>query len=111
MSYYKIKPSDCIVVHDDIDLKINQIKVKIGGGNGGHNGLKSIDQFIGKEYYRIRCGVGRPENIEYEVADYVLSNFDKKTDDVNLISLNVIKLIYLWLNNTDDFLKRKQIIC
>ena len=75
-NYYKIDNDDIIVIHDDIDLKLGALKFKKGGGNGGHNGLKSIDKHIGFDYYRIRIGVGRPEKKE-EVVKYVLSNFTK----------------------------------
>lgn len=68
------KPDRIIVIHDDLDLKIGAIKFKNGGGNGGHNGLKSIDSFIGKDYYRIRMGIGKP--IEKSlVVDFVLGKF------------------------------------
>jgi PTH1 family peptidyl-tRNA hydrolase len=74
--YYKIPLEKIIVIHDDIDLKLGEIRVKRGGGHGGHNGLRSIDGHIGKDYWRIRVGVGRPENKD-DVADYVLTNFSK----------------------------------
>lgn len=76
LRYYKLTPEDVIVLHDDIDLEAGQIKVKQGGGDGGHNGLKSIDAHIGKDYWRVRIGVGRPEH-KSEVTDYVLGNFSK----------------------------------
>ena len=63
-------------MHDDIDFGF-QNKIKIGGGNGGHNGLKSIDEMIGKNYARLRLGVGRFAHKEYEVSDYVLAKFFK----------------------------------
>jgi len=69
-NYYKIDNDDIIVIHDDIDLKLGALKFKKGGGNGGHNGLKSIDKHIGSDYYRIRIGVGRPEK-EEDVVKYV----------------------------------------
>lgn len=75
-SYYKIPPSNIFVIHDDIDLEIGIIKFKFEGGNGGHNGLKSIDQNLGNNYYRIRIGIGRPEN-NFDVSNYVLDNFTK----------------------------------
>ncbi len=74
--YYKIAPEDVIVIHDDIDLEAGQVKAKQGGGDGGHNGLKSIDAHIGKNYWRVRLGIGRPEH-KSEVSDYVLGNFAK----------------------------------
>ena len=75
--FYKIDVKNIIVFHDDIDLEFGKIKVKTGGGNAGHNGLKSIDGIIGKNYKRLRFGVGRPENKDFEVSDYVLSKFSK----------------------------------
>lgn len=71
-NYFKIE--EIFVVHDDLDLPLGELRFKKGGGNGGHNGLKSIDKLCGSEYYRARCGIGRPESKEM-VASYVLSNF------------------------------------
>ena len=75
-NFYKIDNEDIIVIHDDIDLKLGALKFKRGGSSGGHNGLKSIDSYIGDDYYRVRIGVGRPKKKE-EVIDYVLSDFSK----------------------------------
>ncbi|WP_320033331.1 aminoacyl-tRNA hydrolase [Halarcobacter sp.] len=75
--YYKIDIEDIIVIHDDLDLPFGTVKFKIGGGHGGHNGLKSIDSHIGKDYIRVRIGIGKPLNKE-DVANYVLSNFSKE---------------------------------
>ncbi len=65
--------------HDDLDLKINQIKAKLGGGAGGHNGLKSIDAAITPNYNRIRLGIGHPDNgLPHEaVINHVLTGFSK----------------------------------
>jgi peptidyl-tRNA hydrolase, PTH1 family len=82
--FYKIPSDHVYVIHDDLDLEPGQIKVKIGGGNGGHNGLKSLDQHIGKEYWRIRLGIGHPgrsERGEDRVAGYVLSNFSHNDEE------------------------------
>jgi len=68
------KQEDVVVIHDDLDLPFGSLRFKKGGGHGGHNGLKSIDSKIGKEYIRIRMGIGKPEH-KGEVASYVLSNF------------------------------------
>jgi PTH1 family peptidyl-tRNA hydrolase len=76
-NFYKIDPSHIIVIHDDLDLALGALRIKKGGGHGGHNGLKSIDAHIGKEYVRIRFGIGRPTQKE-EVVSYVLSNFTQK---------------------------------
>ena len=75
--YYKIDIENIIVVHDDLDLPFGTVKFKIGGGHGGHNGLRSIDSHIGKEYIRVRIGIGKPTN-KTDVSNYVLSNFSKE---------------------------------
>lgn len=80
--FYKILPENILVIHDDIDLSLGQLKAKIGGGNGGHNGLKSIDQQISPNYNRIRIGVGRPEIKGPEVIDYVLGHFSNSDQKV-----------------------------
>ncbi|MFT7087469.1 MAG: PTH1 family peptidyl-tRNA hydrolase [Rickettsiales bacterium] len=91
-SFYKITPENIIVFHDDLDLALGRIKVKIGGGNAGHNGLKDIDAKIGKNYARIRLGIGRPENSEYEIADYVLSRFSgDELKNVEKVNEKIIK--------------------
>lgn len=77
-NFYKITHHHVIVLHDEIDITLGKIRVKIGGGSAGHNGLKSIDEVIGKDYIRLRLGVGRPQNKEFEVSDYVLSKFSKE---------------------------------
>ena len=76
LQFYKISPENMIVFHDDIDLLAGQVKVKQGGGAGGHNGLKSLDSHIGKDYWRVRIGVGRPEH-KGDMTNYVLGNFAK----------------------------------
>jgi len=75
--FYKIPPEKIIVIHDDLDLLPGKLRVKQGGGNGGHNGLKSIDAYIGADYWRVRIGIGRPDTKD-RVADYVLENFTKE---------------------------------
>ena len=75
--YYKIDIEDIIVIHDDLDLPFGTVKFKIGGGHGGHNGLRSIDSHIGKEYIRVRIGIGKPAD-KSQVSNYVLSNFSKE---------------------------------
>ncbi len=74
--FYKIDLADIFVCHDEIDLKPGKIKVKAGGGNAGHNGLKSISAHMGNDYTRVRLGVGRPQMRE-DVARYVLQDFAK----------------------------------
>lgn len=80
-NFYKIELEDIIVIHDDIDLPFSALRFKNAGGHGGHNGLRSIDAMIGKEYTRVRMGVGKPEH-KSQVADYVLHNFSIEEERV-----------------------------
>ncbi len=74
--YYKIDLADIIVFHDELDLAPGQLRVKIGGGNAGHNGLRSITEHLGNDYRRVRIGIGHPGD-KARVHDYVLGNFAK----------------------------------
>ena len=76
IEYFKIDAEDVIVFHDDLDVEFGKIKTKFGGSTAGHNGIASIDKFIGKDYSRVRIGIGKPKN-NIEVSDYVLQNFDE----------------------------------
>ncbi len=84
--FFKVELDDVIVIHDDIDLPFGALRFKKGGGHGGHNGLKSLDALITKEYLRVRVGVGKPEH-KSQVADYVLHDFyeEEKEDLKKLI--------------------------
>ena len=77
IEYFKIDAEDVIVFHDDLDVDFSKIKAKFGGSSAGHNGIASIDKFIGKEYSRIRVGIGKPEK-KIEVSDFVLTNFSEE---------------------------------
>jgi Peptidyl-tRNA hydrolase len=106
LNYYKIPIKNLLVVHDDIDLSLGKVKIKIGGGNGGHNGLHSVDKMIGKMYYRLRIGIGRPKSKDL-VNKYVLKKFKK--DEKKIIetildfSLDSIDLL---LENKELFLTK-----
>ena len=76
MEYFKIDAEDVIVFHDDLDIDFGKVKAKFGGSDAGHNGIASIDKFIGKEYSRVRIGIGKPKN-NTEVNDHVLKDFDE----------------------------------
>jgi len=76
LRYYKLDAPAVVVIHDDIDLPSGQVRVKQGGGHGGHNGLKSLDAHIGKDYWRVRIGVGHPGARE-DVTGHVLGDFAK----------------------------------
>ena len=73
--FYKI--DEVVVIHDDLDLPFGTLRFKKGGGDGGHNGLKSTDERISKDYVRVRMGIGKPEH-KGEVSSYVLSPFNEK---------------------------------
>ena len=106
INYYKIPKSNMIVVHDDLDLSVGKIKIKIGGGNGGHNGLADIDQIIGVAYKRLRIGIGHP-GLKELVDKHVLEKFktNEKIIITQIIELSV-KNIHLLLLNKELFLTK-----
>lgn len=106
-TFYKLLPKDIIVIHDDVDIPLGKVKYKVGGGHGGHNGLKSIDNNIGINYHRIRIGVGRPENPRYDISDFVLGKFTKDEEVIVAITLHKILdiLPLLYSNDIDSFKK------
>jgi peptidyl-tRNA hydrolase, PTH1 family len=93
VKYYNIINENIIVIYDDLDLPFGTIKFKIDGGHGGHNGLRSIDSHIGRDYIRIRIGIGKP-NVKEDVSNYVLSDFSKEEFlQLNQIINHVIQAI------------------
>ena len=76
LEYFKFDAKDVVVFHDDLDVEFGKIKAKFSGSNAGHNGIASIDKFIGKDYSRVRIGIGKPKE-KMEVGDFVLQNFDE----------------------------------
>jgi PTH1 family peptidyl-tRNA hydrolase len=86
MAFYRIALDHIIVVHDDIDLELGRIKVKQGGGHGGHNGLRSISQAVGADYLRVRGGVGRPGGSSGgkndRVVNHVLGSFNRAEQQI-----------------------------
>ena len=96
LEYFKINVEDVVVFHDDLDVDLGKVKVKFGGSSAGHNGVASIDKFIGKDYSRVRIGIGRPES-KISVSDFVLNDFNQEEQDelekttTNIIgSLNIL---------------------
>jgi peptidyl-tRNA hydrolase, PTH1 family len=75
MQEYKGKPTDLFVVYDDLDLQVGEVRIRFGGGSGGHNGVQSIIDEVGEDFYRIRIGIGRPIDESVVVEDYVLQEF------------------------------------
>ena len=90
IEYFRIDVEDVIVFHDDLDIDFGKIKAKLGGSSAGHNGIASIDKFIGKEYSRVRVGIGKPET-KISASDYVLNNFnDEEKIELEKITTNII---------------------
>jgi len=102
IEYFKINVEDIIVFHDDHDVEFGKIKTKFGGSSAGHNGIASIDKFIGKDYSRVRVGIGKPKN-NIEVADYVLQNFDEDENiGIEKISKNISDSISILIEKKLD---------
>lgn len=101
--FYKIAPEDIAVIHDEIDLRPGKLRVKRGGGNAGHNGLRSIDPLIGPDYWRVRIGVGHP-GVKELVQPYVLQNFsaEEMTDWVEPLVAAIAETIGLLVSGAPD---------
>ena len=113
-NFYNIDIKNIYVIHDEIDLDQGRVKIKNGGGHNGHNGLKSIDKFIGKNYNRVRIGVSRPskiyeENIDENISNWVLSDFTSNEKElwldktINYVSEMIVSLI----KSQNDFCDKK----
>jgi len=99
--FHKIDPADIFVFHDDLDLAKGKLRTKLGGGHGGHNGLRSIDAHLGPNYHRARLGIGHPGSKEL-VHGYVLANFSKDDQDwLELLLKSVATHVPLWLNDDE----------
>ena len=110
IEYFKIDARDVVVFHDDLDVEFGKIKTKFGGSSAGHNGVASIDKFIGKDYSRVRIGIGKPKD-PMDVADYVLQNFNEDetvslekitTDITESISILVEKKLDLFSSTVNN---------
>ena len=102
MEYFKIDIDDVIVFHDDLDVDFGKIKAKFGGSSAGHNGIESIDKFIGKEYSRVRVGIGKPDK-KIPVSDYVLNNFNEDEKiQLGHITMNIIESIPILIDKKLD---------
>ena len=90
--------ADVIVFHDDLDIDFGKIKAKFGGSSAGHNGIESIDKFIGKDYSRVRIGIGKPES-KISISDYVLNDFnDEEKEKLENITENIITSLNILLD-------------
>ena len=106
IEYFKIESSDVVVFHDDLDIEFGKIKAKFGGADAGHNGIKSLDKFIGKDYSRVRIGIGKPEKIK--VIDFVLGDFSED-EKIKLeeISKKIIESLNLLIDKKLDLFSSK----
>jgi PTH1 family peptidyl-tRNA hydrolase len=94
MAFYKIPLENIIVIHDDMDIPVGDCRTKIGGGSAGHNGIRSIDAHVGRDYKRIRIGIGHPRDFDLPMdpADWVLGKFGAVQMDLIKNAINHINL-------------------
>lgn len=97
------------VIHDDTEFPFGEVRVKHGGTSGGHNGIKSIDDEIGSEYWRIRIGVGRPESKDHDLSEYVLGKFT--TEERELVSLVVDRVVSYLIKSMEDEIVATKLLC
>jgi peptidyl-tRNA hydrolase, PTH1 family len=104
--FYKIPPERIFVFHDEIDIGPEDVRVKLGGGNAGHNGLKSIQQHLGTpDFWRVRIGVGRPEH--GDVSDHVLGNYSKAEEAAKARMIEkLVKHAGVLLENPKEYEKK-----
>ena len=107
IEYFKINVKDVFVFHDDMDLEIGKVKTKIGGSNAGHNGIDSLDKNIGKNYSRIRIGIGRPKN-NSTGAEHVLDNFSSdEKQNVEKVTKSIIESMSILIDKDLDLFSSK----
>lgn len=101
-AYYKITPEEILVVHDELDLDVGVARIKKGGGHGGHNGLRSVISHVGKEFYRMRLGIGHPGD-KNAVIDFVLTRPSLKERDLLIKAVDeAADIMPLWLGEGDE---------
>jgi len=105
--YFKIEVKNIFVFHDDMDIDVGKVKVKFGGSSAGHNGIESIDKNIGKNYSRIRIGVGRPKN-NSTGAEHVLDNFSTEEQlSLESVTKNIIGSLSVLIKKDLDLFSSK----
>ena len=107
IEYFKIDAEDVIVFHDDLDIDFGKIKAKFGGSSAGHNGIESIDKFIGKDYSRVRIGIGHPKQ-KKKVNNHVLEDFKEDEEEkINEITENIVKQLPALIGKKIDLFSSK----
>lgn len=107
IEYFKIDAKNVIVFHDDLDIEFGKVKAKFAGSSAGHNGIESIDKFIGKDYSRVRVGIGHPKQ-KKKVSNHVLEDFkDDEEEKIKDITENIVKLIPTLIDKKIDLFSSK----
>ena len=107
IDYFKIDVKNVFVFHDDMDIDVGKVKVKFGGSNAGHNGIDSIDKNIGKNYSRIRIGIGHPKK-NTTGAEHVLDNFSiEEKSNVDQVTKNITQSLSVLINKDLDLFSSK----
>ena len=102
IDYFKIDAKNVIVFHDDMDIDFGKVKAKFGGTSAGHNGIESIYKFIGKDYSRVRIGIGKPDD-KISISDYVLNDFNEDEQiHLDTITNNIIESLSILIDKKLD---------
>ena len=105
-NYYKIDLNNIFVFHDELDLELKRVKIKLGGGSAGHNGIKSIDNNIKSNYFRIRVGI-KNSRYDEDASSYVLAKFNKlETEIMKEVIAKINKnLYYIFRKDINNFIQ------
>ena len=107
IEYFKIDAKDVFVFHDDMDIDLGKVKAKFGGSSAGHNGIDSIDKCIGKDYSRVRVGIGHPDD-KKKVNKHVLDDFSENEEEkIQDITENIVKLLPTLIDKKIDTFSSK----
>ena len=107
IDYFKIDAKNVFVFHDDLDIDLGKVKAKLGGSSAGHHGIESIDKSIGKDYSRVRIGIGHPKNGK-KVDTHVLEDFNENEEDrIKDITESIVKLIPTLIEKKIDIFSSK----
>ena len=107
IEYFKIDAKNVFVFHDDLDIDLGKVKAKFGGSSAGHNGIESIDKSIGKDYSRVRVGIGHPKD-KKKVNNHVLEDFNENEEEkIKDITDNIVKLVPTLINKQMDTFSSK----
>ena len=107
IEYFKIDAKDVFVFHDDMDIDLGKVKAKFGGSSAGHNGIDSIDKCIGKDYSRVRVGIGHPDD-KKKINKHVLDDFSENEEEkIQDVTENIVKLLPTLIDKKIDAFSSK----